>query len=115
MLLISLNYLRRERAYLLVAALDDFARDGAEHAVRLGLFLLLLNENDRIFIETDVAAVLAPEGFGLADDDRAMDVLFLDRLTRLGCLDRDDNLIPYLGVPLFGTAEYLEYTADDTA
>src|SRR3989344_3943055 len=78
-----LENLGRERAYRLITAVDDLARDRAEDAVGLGLLFVLLDEHDRVFIESDVRAVLAAEGIGLAGDDGGVHALLLHRLARL--------------------------------
>src|SRR3989338_7978907 len=113
-----LYYPRRERADALISAFDDFARDGAEHAVCFGLFGLFAgprDKHDRIFIETHVRAVCATKCLPLAHDDRAVYFLFLGRFARLRGLDGDINPVSDTRVAALGTAEYLEYTADDTA
>src|SRR3989338_7794782 len=113
-----LYYLGRERADALIPAFDDFARDGAEHAVGFRLFGLLAgarDKHDRIFIKTHVRAVRATKCLPLAHDDRAVYFLLLDRFAGLRGLDGDNYLVADTRIAALGAAQYLKYAADDTA
>src|SRR3989344_8170088 len=103
-----LYYLGRERADALVSAFDDFARDGAEHAVRLWLFGLLAgprDKHDRIFVKTHVRAVRATTCLPLAHDDGAVYFLLLDRFAGLRGLDGDNYLVADTRIAALGAAQ----------
>src|ERR1700737_3635339 len=58
-----LQNFRGQGADLLVAALDDLARDRAEDARCFRFLLVFFYEHDRVLVEADVAAVFAAECF----------------------------------------------------
>ena len=70
---------------------------------------------DRVLVEANIGTVFASERFGLAHDNRAIDVLLLHCLAGLCGLDRDDDSVTDAGVPALGAAENLEDTADGSA
>src|SRR3989344_3864744 len=87
----GLDDLGRERHNRVPTALRELARYGPEDAIplRRNLLALLLDDHDCILVEADVGAVFAREGFGLSHHYRAVNILLLHELTRLGGLDGD--------------------------
>src|SRR3989338_9285809 len=82
---IYLNNLWSKSCNFLITSFHDFTRNRTEHAICLRLFLLLLHQNHRVFVEANVRAVFSTKCFLLADDNSAMNVFLLHRLSRLSC------------------------------
>src|SRR4051794_7726055 len=64
------DHLGRQRHDLHVPLLAQLARDGAEDTGRAWL-TLLVDDDDRVFVEADVGAITTPGLLGRANDHRA--------------------------------------------
>src|SRR5580704_6889914 len=69
---------------------------------------LVVDQDDRIAIEPDVAAVLPSRRGPHADDHAFGHCAFLDGRARNGLLNRDDDDVAQTGCPPLGTAQHLD-------
>jgi len=99
------------------ADLGELARHRAEDTVpfRRHFLALLLDEHDRILIETDVGAVFASKRLGLAYNYCTEDIFLLYGLPRLGGLYGNHDDIPDAGITAMTSANHLENPSDLSA
>src|SRR5690349_19774273 len=92
------DHLGRQRHDLHVPLLAQLARDRTEDAGGPRL-PLLVDDDDGVLVEADVAAVLPPRLLRRAHDDRARDVGLLHRAVGQRVLHGDDHDVAQAGVP----------------
>jgi hypothetical protein len=96
------DHLGRQRHDLHESLLAQLASHGTEDAGAHRLFLVV-DDDDRILVETDVAAILAALFLDGADDDRLDDVALLDVAAGDRVLDGGDDVTDTGVTPLRAT------------
>lgn len=102
-----LQYFRSKGYDFLVSFFTEFARYGSENTGSLG-FVLLVDDDDGVFIEADVSAVLALGLFFDAYDDAFFHAVRFHRAARSGLFDGDDNDVTEARVAAAGATEDLD-------
>src|SRR5439155_23867293 len=97
--------LGRQRDDLHVLLLAELARHWTEDSCRARL-ALFVDDEDRVLVEADVAAVLAAGLLGRADDHRPRDVGFFHGAVRQRVLHRDDHDVAQARITPAGAAEH---------
>src|SRR5581483_1657498 len=99
------DHFGRQRHDLHVALLAELARHGAEDAGRSGL-PLLVDDDDGVLVEPDVAPVLPPRLLGRAHHDGARDVRLLHGAVRQRVLHGHDHDVTQAGITPAGTTQH---------
>src|SRR5690606_38733204 len=85
----------------------ELARNRSEDA-RTDRLFLVVDQNSRVLVETDDAAVRTADVLGGAHDDRLHHVTLLHAAARNRLLDRHDDDVADRGVLPLGTAQHLD-------
>src|SRR5450759_2893057 len=102
-----LQDLGRQRHDLHVLAIAKLAGHGAEDTGTARI-ALVVDDDGRILVELDIAAVGAADLLLSTDYDRLDDLALLDRAVRNGFLDRHDDGVAYVGVTTLRATEDLD-------